>query len=118
MTMKSIPNDLVPPITERRSSVRKQLALRISLYYDRLGLISCKTRDLSLEGALLDTGGIRLTGDARVEIVITDLMLDFADPIRVSADVSRVNESLAALTFRNLEIGAFRRLKAILSRHP
>ena len=77
MTMKSIPNDLVPPITERRSSVRKQLALRISLYYDRLGLISCKTRDLSLEGALLDTGGIRLTGDARVEIVITDLMLDF-----------------------------------------
>jgi len=118
MTTDSIPIDLVTPLAERRSSVRKPLALRISLYYDRLGLVSCRTRDLSLEGMLLDTGRIRLTSNARVEVVLTQLVEDFNDPIRVSADVSRVNESLAALAFRDLDIGTFRRLKAVLNQYP
>jgi len=100
---------------ERRASVRQLVALRVSLYYDRLGLLSCKTRDISIEGMLLDTGRVRLSNNTRVEVVLTDRTQDYSDPIRVQARVSRVHESLAALTFQNLEISAFRRLKALLS---
>ena len=99
---------------ERRLSRRKPTALRVSLYYDRLGLLSCKTKNISIEGMLLDTGRVRLSQHANVEVVLTDLVEDYSDPIRVFAKVSRVDESLAALTFRNLEIGTFRRLKTLI----
>ncbi|MGW8246760.1 MAG: PilZ domain-containing protein [Acidiferrobacterales bacterium] len=100
---------------ERRASTRQLLALRVSLYYDRLGLITCKTRDISIEGMLLDTGRVRLSDNTQVEVVLTDRARDYSDPIRVQARVSRVQESLAALTFLDLEISAFRRLKTLLS---
>jgi len=100
---------------ERRASIRQAMALPVSLYYDRLGLLSCKTRDISIEGMLLDTGRVRLSNNTRVEVVLTDRSQDYSDPIRVQARVSRVHECLAALTFHNLEINAFRRLKALLS---
>jgi hypothetical protein len=67
---------------------------------------------------LLDTGQIRLTGSARVEVVLTDRVENFSNPLRISASVSRVNESLAALAFRNLDISTFRRLKDLLNKHP
>jgi len=100
---------------ERRASVRQLLALQVSLYYDRLGLLSCKTRDICIEGMLLDTGRVRLSNNTQVEVVLSDRSRDYSDPIRVQARVSRVQESLAALTFQNLEISAFRRLKILLS---
>jgi hypothetical protein len=100
---------------ERRASVRQIVALRVSLYYDRLGLISCKTRDISIEGMLLDTGRVRLSNNTQVEVVLTDRTQDYGDPIRVQARVSRVRESLAALIFQDLEISAFQRLKTLLN---
>lgn len=100
---------------ERRASARHPVIIRVSLYYDRLGLIACKTRDLSIEGMLLDTGRVRLSKNTHVEVVMTDLTLNYNDPIRVQARVNRVHESLAALAFHNLEIGAFRRLKTLLA---
>lgn len=99
---------------ERRSSIRKPMSLRVSLYYDRLGLLSCTTRNLSVEGMLVDTGRMRLTRDARVEVVVTHLVEDYNDPIRLMANVARVNDNHAALVFRNLEIDTFRRLKSLL----
>ena len=100
---------------ERRASIRQIVALRVSLYYDRLGLISCKTRDISIEGMLLDTGRVRLSNNTQVEVVLTDRTQDYGDPIRFQARVSRVRESLAALIFQDLEISAFRRLKTLLN---
>ena len=100
---------------ERRASIRQIVALRVSLYYDRLGLISCKTRDISIEGMLLDTGRVRLSDNTQVEVVLTDRTRDYSDPIRVQARVSRVHDSLAALIFQNLEISTFRRLKSLLT---
>jgi hypothetical protein len=100
---------------ERRASARQVLALRVSVYYDRLGLLSCKTRDISIEGMLLDTGRVRLSNNTHVEVVLTDRTRHYSDPIRVQARVSRVQESLAALTFQDLEISTFRRLKLLLT---
>jgi len=103
---------------ERRSHPRRSMALRVSLYYDRLGLVSCKTRNLGLEGALIDTGRVRLSRNADVELVVTDLLGNYADPIRLSALVCRVDECHAALTFRDFEVSTLRRLKILLAQHP
>jgi len=100
---------------ERRASVRRSVALPVSLYYDRLGLLSCKTRDISIEGMLLDTGRMRLSNNTQVEVVLPDRSEKRREPIRLQARVSRVRESLAALTFHDLEISAVRRLKSLLS---
>ena len=118
MTTERIPKDLVAKFSERRASTRRLMALRISLYYDRLGLVTCKTRDLSLEGMLLDTGGIRLTSNAQVEVVLPDAAKSFSDPIRIRASVKRVSEGLAALVFRNLDIGTCRKLRVLLNQNP
>lgn len=107
-------NDFV----ERRSYPRKLMVLRASLYYDRLGLLSCKTRNLGLEGALIDTGRVRLSRNADVELVVTDLIGNYTDPIRLSALVCRVDECHAALTFRDFEVSTLRRLKILLAQHP
>jgi len=103
---------------ERRTYPRKSVALRVSLYYDRLGLVTCKTRNLGLEGALLDTGRIRLSRNASVELVVTDLAENYNDPIRLSALVCRVDDCHAALTFRDFEVSTLRRLKSLLAEHP
>jgi len=100
---------------ERRASRRRTAALKVSLYYDRLGLLTCKTRNISIEGLLLDTGRVRLSQSAQVEVVLTDPADNYRDPIRVFARVNRVNESMAALAFHDLEIEAFRRLKTLVS---
>lgn len=102
---------------ERRSYPRKSMALRVSLYYDRLGLVTCRTRNLGLEGALLDTGRVRLSRNADVELVVTDLVENYNDPIRLSALVCRVDDSHAALTFRNFEVSTLRRLKSLLAEY-
>lgn len=103
--------------SERRLSPRRPLALRVSLYYDGLGLISCKTRDLGFQGALLDTGRVSLNSGARVELVMSDASAHHDDPIKIQASVCRVNNNFAALNFLNLEVSSYRRLKNILARN-
>ena len=112
---KEVTQSSIDEAIERRASRRRPVALKVSLYYDRLGLLTCKTRNICIEGMLLDTGRVRLSQSAHVEVVLTDLVEDYNDPIRVFARVNRVNESLAALTFQDLEIGTFRRLKTLIT---
>lgn len=102
-------------LPDRRLTPRRPLALRVSLYYDRLGLVTCKTRNLGLQGVLLDTGRVSLNSGARVELVITDTAAGQGDSIRILANVCRATDSLAALNFFNLEVGSYRRLKTMLA---
>lgn len=101
---------------DRRLSPRRPLALRVSLYYDRLGLISCKIRNLGFKGALLDTGRVSLNSGANVELVMSDAS-HHEDPIKIRANVCRVNNNFAALNFFNLEVSSYRRLKKMLTRN-
>lgn len=112
---KEVTQGSIDELVERRASRRKSVALKVSLYYDGLGLLTCKTRDICIEGMLLDTGRVRISHSAHVEVVLTNLAEHYSDPIRVFARVNRVDESLAALTFQNLDIGTFRRLRKLIA---
>ncbi len=53
---------------EHRWSERKPLNLEVTLNYPPIGLIDGKTRDVSLEGMFVDTGGVPLPQHAEVEV--------------------------------------------------
>ena len=56
---------------EQRWSHRKPISMDVTLYYPPMGTIPGKTRNISLEGMCVDTGGVTLPEHARVEIEFT-----------------------------------------------
>lgn len=52
-------------VEDRRWCARKMIELNVALYYDRLGLLPCKTLDMSMEGMFVYTGRITLPSTAK-----------------------------------------------------
>ena len=50
---------------ERRGNPRMASDLTVALYYNSLVLLSCRARDISPDGAFVDTGGQLLPQNAK-----------------------------------------------------
>jgi hypothetical protein len=53
---------------EHRWSPRKPIAMEVSLFYPPLGTIEGRTRDISLEGMYVETEGVEIPRQARLEV--------------------------------------------------
>lgn len=53
---------------EHRWSERKPIELDVSIYYEPMGSITGRTRDVSLEGMFVETPGVELPVEAELEI--------------------------------------------------
>jgi len=53
---------------EQRWSQRKPLQMPVRLHYEPVGDIEGATRDISLEGMFVETGGIRIPPKAQIEV--------------------------------------------------
>lgn len=53
---------------EQRWSQRKPLHMPVRLHYDPVGDIEGTTRDISLEGMFVETGGIRIPPKSQIEV--------------------------------------------------
>ena len=53
---------------EHRWSSRKEISLDVNLYYPPVGMINGTTRNISLEGMFVDTHGIDIPRQARLEV--------------------------------------------------
>jgi hypothetical protein len=101
---------------ERRWHARAPIELDVAIYYDGLGMLRCRTRDISLEGMFINTGAIALPYHVPVDIVIPGS----ADGSpgggmhRLPAFVVRVANEGVGTMFRNVDIRAYRALERLL----
>lgn len=100
---------------DRRWSARKPIALNVAIYYDRLGLLPCKTLDMSMEGMFINTGRITLSTDAKVDAVLTSHYGSESQQLRLPARIVRVNSEGAGLRFHSFDSDTYYLLKEVLS---
>lgn len=89
--------------TDRRLGPRKQIALEVMVKHKRLGLQSCQTRDISLDGAYVETGDLVLRKNAKVDLVLMIPAKRKAKHHRIQAKVADVQKRGATFIFRKLD---------------
>ncbi|MDH3672010.1 MAG: PilZ domain-containing protein [Gammaproteobacteria bacterium] len=84
---------------DRRLGPRRWAHVTAIISHNRLGMSRCMLRDISLEGAFVETGGHILDQDERVELVLKLRAGHRNKHCRVPAKVARVSDEGAALIF-------------------
>lgn len=102
---------------DRRWSARKSVTLNVAIYYNRLGLLPCKTMDMSMEGMFVNTGRITLSTNAKVDAVLTSHYGAESQQLRLPAKIVRVNAEGAGLRFHSFDSDTYYCLREILSNH-
>jgi hypothetical protein len=100
--------------SERRWSSRKPLSVNVALYYDRIGLLPCKTRDLSVEGMFVQTGHVSLAAGINVDAVLTGESHP-GFQLHLPARIVRVCGDGVGLRFHKFDVDTYQLLRAVLS---
>lgn len=100
--------------SDRRTAQRKSLLFNVAIYYDGLGIIRCRTQNVSLNGMLVETGIVGLPHGATVDLALISSNSDFSNPCRVPADIVRVDEDGTALEFRELSLSSYSTIYKLL----
>lgn len=99
--------------SERRWSSRKPVTINVALVYDRIGLLPCKTRDMSVEGMFVCTGHVSLLEGINVDAVLTG-QTHPGFQLHLPARIVRVCRDGAGLRFHNYDIDTYQLLRAVL----
>ncbi len=100
---------------ERRENPRLPVALEVALYYNSLMLLDCRTRDISLEGVYVDTGGQALPQNAAVDLALSLQIGEEMRYHRLPAEVMRIDDEGIGLMFRYPDYSSFNALVSLLS---
>lgn len=99
---------------ERRWSRRKQVSHEVLLRYEGLELMRCETRNLSFEGAYIDTGQMSVPQSAQVELLFTHQEDAEADLVRIGASVVRTYQDGIGVNFSQYHDGSYKYLLELL----
>ena len=99
-----------PEPADRRSGPRRFAGVKAMVTHGRLGLTKCKLRDISLDGAFIETGTLVLSKNADVDLVLKIRSGDRNRHCRFQAKVARVTAEGVVLEFRHLSEVAYRTL--------
>ena len=99
---------------ERRLSARREISINVALYYSRLGLLPCKTRDLCMEEMFVHTSRVNLSENVPVDAVFTGWQQPGVAPLRLTARIVRITEEGAALRFHDIEAADYQALRKVL----
>jgi len=98
---------------ERRAANRIPVSVQAVLYYNSLMLAECQVRDLSAEGAFVDTGGHFLPDQAQVDLAFSLTAVDGV-PLRFAVQVMRCTEQGVGVRLRHADSGPLRNLIEVL----
>ena len=102
---------------DRRLGPRRWAQVTAMISHTRLGMSRCRLRDISLEGAFVETGKRILERDDIVELVLKVRAGDHNEHCRVPARVARVSDEGAALVFDDPDEELYRTLFDIVHIH-
>ncbi len=99
---------------EHRWNTRVPLDINVTLNYEKVGLISARTRDLSLGGAYVMTDSIRLGKHTMLDVLLPRED-DGSQLVRVPATVVRADDGGLALQFTDFDATSIAALRAWIS---
>ncbi len=99
---------------ENRWSIRKLQSGEVTVESARFGRISAVLRDVSLGGALVDTGEVSLPLNTPVSVAFNLFPGDHRSDFRLHATVVRRDAMRAGLLFQELDTDTIRSLRATL----
>jgi len=99
---------------EHRWNTRVPLDINVTLNYDKVGLISARTRDLSLGGAYVMTDSIRLGKHTMLDVLLPHED-DPSRMVRVPATVVRTDGEGVALQFTDFDATSIAALTSWIS---
>ena len=102
---------------DRRLGPRRWAHVTAMINHNRLGLARCTLRDISLEGAFVETGRRILKPDENVELVLKVRAGERSHHCRFAAKVARVSDEGAALVFDDPDEQHYRTLFDIVHIH-
>ncbi len=89
--------------SDRRLGPRKQVTLEVLVSDRKRGAKSCQTRDISLDGAFIETQDVTLKKNANIELILRIPSNRGPTDHPVQAKVTSVEKHGATVIFRNLE---------------
>jgi hypothetical protein len=98
---------------ERRAARRIPVSIQAVIYYNSLMLPECQVRDLSHEGAFVDTGGHFLPDQAQVDLALS-VRAEGGAPQRFTVQVMRCTEEGVGVRLQHSDSGPLRTLIEIL----
>jgi hypothetical protein len=94
---------------ERRAAHRIPVSIQAVLYYNSLMLPECQVRDLSPEGAFVDTGGHFLPDQALVDLALS-VRVAGGVPLRFAVQVMRCTEEGVGVRMQHTDSNSMRNL--------
>lgn len=86
---------------DRRDNPRMPVALDVALYYASVRLPDCQTRDFSLRGVYVHTGGRALPRNAAIDIALALKIGEAVHYHALPAEVARIDGDGVGLMFRH-----------------
>lgn len=102
---------------ERRSYSRTPFDSAVTVYYNGLGLLQCRTIDLSYSGISIVTGRITLTRDTGLDVFFNHRHSQ-KGPQRFGARIVWARDGYAGLAFSDIDSGEYRFLKELVGQIP
>jgi len=99
---------------ERRWSRRKRVSQEVFLRYRGLGILRCKTLDISFEGACIETGPVEVPPPEEIELIFFQREDELARVVRISANVVRTFDTGIGVSFRDYHDGSHKFLLRLL----
>ena len=100
---------------EHRWSSRKDITLKVNVYYPPIGMIDGHTRNISLEGMFIDLEGVRIPAQARLEVGFTAELHGRCTEHRLPAYVVHANENGVGLMLQHTDYREFDALRYMLN---
>ena len=102
---------------DRRLGPRKQVTLEVLVSDRKHGAKSCQTRDISLDGAFIETQDVTLKKKAKIDLILKIPSLGGLTDHPVQAKVTNVEKHGATVIFGNLEEQTYSALVDLLYRN-
>jgi hypothetical protein len=100
--------------SERRLGPRKQVTLEVLVSDRNRGAKSCQTRDISLDGAFIETKDVKLKKKANVDLILKIPGNRGPTDHALKATVTSVEKHGATVIFGNLEEQTYKALVDLL----
>ena len=100
---------------ERRWSRRKPVSHEVLGRFAELGMLRCQTRDLSFEGAFIETGRFSLPPTVDIELIFNPQEDVGSDVVCIGANVVRTHADGAGVSFNKYHDGSYQYLLKLLN---
>lgn len=100
---------------ERRLSERKPIEHEVVLYYPGVGMLCCKTVDMSMDGAFIKISHVSVSAESEIELAFNSSCESQIRSVRLCGRVVRTRLGGIGVNFTRFHEGAYAYLKQLMA---